>query len=211
VLSKVVQGGGAMVGSSDTITVTASEGWETALVTVGGATVWVIFNIQTIDLSGYTREQKTVFPQGIMMQDMSLPPTLVTSATCERLTIVSTTPLSESDFTILSTSGSNQFMWPGTANSKHDLQHVLSARLQYYVTLTTLSGLQQVSETTWGAGDSTAANKLWMADVYVIPNTENGTIFLQEHAYVIPALIGKEPDLEYIMRLSRSTVPIQRS
>ena len=203
VLTKVIEGCGAIVGDSDNITLGGGEGWHAVL---SGA-FWCVYNIQTFDLTGYTLQDATLFPQAILMQDMSKGAVGSLSSSAQRATIVSTTPISEDDLTKFDgTTG----IWnlPGSLGSTFSLDNIMQGRLQTYFTLTTYAGLQQVSLNTWGSGDSTAASKLWLCDACIIPNIDTTTLETPNQAFVIPSIIDKGPDLEYMMSLSRALEPV---
>lgn len=204
VLTKVIAGTVAELKSSET-TFAGGEGWVS--VDVLGGTYRIIYNIQTIDLSGYTIQDKTLFPQGILMQDMSPVPWGATGwpPPIQRVTLVSTTPINESDLITVDGTG-----WhvPGSNGSTHSLQNILQGRLQYFVTLSTFTGLQQIKESMWGSGDSTAAEKIWLCDAHLMPVIVDNQYITPDQAFVLPSLIAKEEELEYFMRLSRSLEPV---
>jgi hypothetical protein len=202
VLQKVISGCAVLVGD-DSITISGGTDWESYEATG----YWVVYNIQTFDLSGYSIQERTLFPQGVLLQDMQSGARAALCTNAQRATIVSTTPLSESDLTNFNAT-TGQWHQPGSNASTHSLDNIIQGRLQQYLTLTTLAGLQQVFETTWGAGDSSAADKMWMCDAWIIPKQNGNTLGIPDQAFVMPVLIAEEPELEYLMRLSRSLQPV---
>lgn len=205
VLTKTISGCAAVVNdpAGTLSSFTGGEGWRSVL---SGA-YWVIYNIQSFDLSGYTLQMKTLFPQGVLMQDMSQGATSNLSTSAQRATIVSTTPISEADLTNFDGS-TGVWHLPGSNESTHTLDNIIQGRYQFYLTLTTFAGLQQVRQTSWGSGDSTAADKMWVCDAWVIPNIAGSQLTTPDQSFVIPTLIDKEAELEYLMRLSRSLEPV---
>lgn len=207
VLRKTIGATAVTLDGDGDITLNGAEGWKSVL--VDGGAQWLIYHIGYFDLSGYTLQDKTLFPQGVLLQDMCAAPTgvglLATAPGLSRCTIVSTTPINEADLSIVSTG-----LWspPGSMLSTHSLENILVGRIQYYATLTTLTGFQQLKESTWGAGDSTAADKLYFCDAYQVPKVSNTGFNIPDQAFVIPSTIFEEPDLEYMMRLSRSLEPV---
>jgi len=205
VLSKIIGGTVAVIPASveGTVTYTGGEGWES--VVIGGQTL--IYNIQTIDLSGYTLQDMTLFPQGILMQDMDTVPIGNTGwvGAVKRATIVSTTPINVTDL-----SNTNGLTWslPGSNPSTHNLINILQGRMNVYLEMTTFTGLQLSGQTTWGSGDSTAAEHLWVCDAYLVPTIASGVFAIPDQAFVIPSIIAHEPELEYMMRLARSVEPV---
>lgn len=202
VLQKVISGAAVVADSTEVSTLVGTD-WNS----VTGTAYHVIYNIQKFDLSGYSLQHRTLFPQGVLLQDMSVGATASLSTNAQRATIVSTTPLSVSDLSNFNaTTGAWQL--PGSNGSTHSLDNIIQGRLQFYLTLTTLAGLQQVSETNWGAGDATAADTMWMCDAWIIPKLETQSLAIPDQAFVIPVVIADEPELEYMMRLSRSLEPV---
>lgn len=207
VLSKTIDGIAGIVGASQTVIMGGGEGWVHTFINVGTG-FHLVYNIQTIDLSGYTRQDMTLFPQGILMQDMQEFPQGATSTKLQRATIVSTTPINEDDLTNIDPTQGNSWHLPGSLSSTHNLNNILQGRLQNYFTLTTYAGLQQTSESMWGSGDSTAAEKMWLVDAILFPDTEGAAFAAPDQAFVLPSIIAHEPQLEYMMRLSRSLEPV---
>lgn len=207
VLSKIIQGCTLQIGSGEgePITFTGGEGWVD--ITVGAYKV--IYNISTIDLSGYQIQDETLFPQGILMQDMNTLPVGVTgwAPPVMRATMVSTTPIVQDDL-INGTFAASQWHLPGSINSNHNLNSILMGRSRLYLTLSTFAGLVLQNETMWGSGDSTAGDKLWLVDAYVLPTIALQNFAIPDQAFVIPSIIAKEPELEYLMRLQRSVEPV---
>lgn len=198
VMRKTIGGLAGIVAASDAVTVTKGSGW-THVFTAGQH---VFYNIQAFDLSGYSLDDKTTYIQAAVFQDMGQLPVGVPVANMQRATLCSITPLTQADLTIFD--GVNQWQVPGTLASNHTPQEIVRGRVNYYLTLSTFAGLQQVQSKDFGIGDSTAADKLWVCDAIVIPNTEGANFALPDQNFVIPIVVAEEPDLEYIMRLSRS-------
>ena len=209
VLSKVMSGAGYTIAADGTPTGGGSD-WNTLNITAGAVNYLLIYNIQTFDLSGYTLQDLTLFPQGVLFQDMNRGPAGSTPQAIQRLTLLSTTPLSEDSFSSIGASGlSLQWDVPGSSQSTFNLNNILSARYQDFVTLTTFAGVQQVKESMYGSGDSTAGESMWFADAYLVTLTGSpSAVWIPSTSVVIPTMIGKEPDLEYLMRLSRSLEPV---
>ena len=205
VLSKTIGGTVATLPaeSPNPVIFTGGEGWDS--VVIGAQTL--IYNIQTIDLSGYTLQDMTLFPQGILMQDMDTVPIANTGwvGAVKRATIVSTTPINVGDL-----SNTNGLTWslPGSNPSTHNLINILQGRMNVYLEMTTFTGLQLAGQTTWGSGDSTAGEKIWLCDAYLVPTIASAYLTIPDQAFVLPSIIAHEPELEYMMRLARSTEPV---
>jgi hypothetical protein len=204
VLSKVIGGCSAATDGAGVTTILGAEGWKSTTVNAGALTL--IYNIQSWDLSGYTMQDMTLFPQGVLFQDMSSLPIEITGVpSLTRATIVSTTPLNEAALTIFD---NGHWRLPGSLSSTFNLDNILQARVQGFLALTTFAGLQQTKEASYGSGDSTAGEKIWMCDAYLYPTIALQTLNTPDMAIIMPALIAEEPELEYMMRLSRSLEPI---
>ena len=204
VLTKVIGGCSATTDGDGATTMDGAEGWHST--TLSGGALTLVYNIQSWDLSGYTLQDKTLFPQGVLFQDMSALPIEVTGVpSLTRATIVSTTPLNESSLSVFD---NGHWRLPGSLGSTFELDNILQARVQGFLTLTTFAGLQQTKESNYGSGDSTAGEKLWMCDAYLYPTIALQTLNTPDMAVVMPALIAEEPELEYLMRLSRSLEPV---
>lgn len=196
------------VGDDATLTIPLNSGWEGTTVAVGITTYAVVYRIATWDLSGYTLQDETLFPQGVLLQDMSFGPSASSVPSLNRATIVSTTPISQDDLTKLDSFGGWQL--PGSMGSTYNLDNIITGRLQYYLNMTNYASPSAIlqKETQWGAGDSTAASKIWMVDAYMWPITSANSVYIPDSAIVMPSIVAKEPELEYMMRLSRSLEPV---
>lgn len=204
VLTKVISGGLATTSGEGETTVVGAEGWQST--TIAGGTLTLLYNIQSWDLSGYTLQERTLFPQGVLLQDMSpLPIEVSDLPSLTRATIVSTTPLNE---TALSVYDNNHWRLPGSNGSTFSLDNIIAGRVQGYLALTTFAGLQLTKEANWGSADATAGERIWMCDAYLYPNIALSTLSTPDMAFVMPTMIAEESELEYMMRLSRSLEPV---
>lgn len=203
-LEKTMGGILGQVGASDAVTIAEGNGWNHVF--QGGQH---FFNkIEYFDLSGYSLDDRTTFIQGVLFQDMTAVPIGMGVANMYRVTICSTTPLDIDDLTIMNSQ--NHWQPPGTLSSKHSLSQIVRARFQTYLTLSTYAGLQLINTDEWGSADSTAADKLYVASAFVVPNVEGAGFGIPDQNFVLPVLVAEEPELEYIMRLARSTQTIYR-
>lgn len=181
-----------------------AEGWRST--TLNGGALTLVYNIQSWDLSGYTLQDMTLFPQGVLLQDMSTLPIEVSSLpSLRRATIVSTTPLNEASLTVYD---NNHWRLPGSNGNDFLLDNIIAGRVQGFLALTTFAGLQMTKEANWGSADATAGSKIWMCDAYLYPTIALATLSTPDMAFVMPAMIAEESELEYMMRLSRSLEPV---
>lgn len=160
------------------------------------------------DLSGYTLDQKTTFIQNVMFQNVGNNRLggMQTQLGIDECRIVTTTPMSIEDFI-----GTDHSSWqvPGVPTSNFSTQQVVrGSMLEYQMDVSAVVGrLYQASS--WGVGDSTAADKLYFARAFRFTRAEEATVVTYFATFpavnvVVPAMIGDEPDLEYMMRLKRS-------
>jgi len=154
------------------------------------------------DLSGYTLEDETLFPQSVIVQEMQ--PIMGGSAVnAIRLDLVTTKKVTTADL--------GQVMNsiipapPGSMESTFSLEEVIYGRMEFWTNLVDISNtMAKTQEGNWGTGDSTAGEKLYLTQAWILTKISDAAFNIPEGAYVIPSLIAKEPDLEYIMRLKRS-------
>ena len=186
------------------------EGWASTVLTISGVNYGLVFNIQSWDLSGYTLQDKSLFPQGVSFQDMGFGPGMLPLAP-ERLyraTMVSNWPLNQEALSDLGDLG--HWHLPGSPSSQFNLDNIIAGRRQDYFTMTNYASnvLVLQKESSFGSGDSTAGEKMWLCDAYLFPLVLNAQISIPDSAFVMPSLAAKEPELEYMMRLSRSLEPV---
>ena len=164
----------------------------------------LVFRIDYFDLSGYALKDETLYPQGVRINDTeflsgSTGPTA--GAIIKRLDLICTKVPRLADLTSLS-----QFegwMTPGSANSRFNLEEIVSARMSRYVQTADIGGFQLTAQTSWGTASATAGEKLYIVQAYLIQNAVTG-LNIPGSSVVVPSIISTEPDLEYIMRLART-------
>ena len=100
------------------------------------------------------------------------------------------------------------WLLPGSSQSTFALNNVVQGTIRQYEQLSTTSFYSLTNSNTWGSGDSTAAQKLYLTTALIYPTLVDGNFFLPDQAYVIPVIIAEEPELEYMMRLTRSLEPV---
>lgn len=204
VLSLVVPAGQFVMASETAVQRGALASWEQAA--VGGFTM--IASRETIDLSGYSLQDKTLFFQAALNQDIGVFGGFSAAGSIiQVLNLVTTTPVSMADLSSLQSDGYG-WLLPGASQSTFNLDNVVNGRIRQYEQLSTTSFLSHTMSGTWGTGDSTAADKLYITTALLWPTANDGNIFIPDQAYVLPCLIAEEPELEYFMRLTRSLEPV---
>lgn len=167
---------------------------------------------QYFDLQGYSIRDLTTYIQAALFQKIGKYnfEGMQAGANIVEMMVVSTVPLSiTKDFTIISTGDSV----PGSSTSNTSLQDIVSCTSIVYAQDAGAGFGRPIESNTWGIGDSTAAEKLYVSRFFKFPKTKdpgagggNATyaFAFSELAIVCPVVIAKEEDLEYIMRLARS-------
>jgi len=186
----------------------ASTGWDAYETLTSPARITKVF-FGYFDLSGYTLEQKTMFIQNVMFQNVGNYRLggMQSGFGFDECRIVSITPLSMDDF---NTSSHSTWNVPGAPTSNFSTQLVVRGTMTEFELDVGAAVGRMYQESNWGVGDSTAADKLYYARAFRFPRQSNaalpGTYFISVPAVnvVIPAMITTEPDLEYMMRLKRS-------
>jgi len=173
----------------------------------------------TIDLSGYAMKDLTFYPHGGYIQEGGVH-YFPDGVSLTDYTIVSSIPI---DFTnvvyqVLSQASPGFIMQNTTAaaglgNDAQNPDTVMFAENRYLhldstITPNTVGLLRDISRLQSGSFEPTAADKLYVARLVIPINagTAPGAIRLDIPAsrVVLPGRMGKEPELEYMMRLKRS-------
>ena len=197
------------------------NGWKL----LPGGLAQVIFWEGTIDLSGYARDMKTFFPSSAFMQEgpyWFLSATApVTAAGNMVITVVSSVPLDPLNLLTQAAAGGG----PGfidlnllsTGEGQQDWNTVLFAESQINLVnenLATAAGvLQPLTRHQSGSISATASDTLYVMKLvspFVAPGTTperyiGNQMVVPASRVLIPGKFGIEPDVEYMMRLKRST------
>jgi len=205
VLRETIPGGLISIVAGDEVTVSGFHGynqWEDA------GHYYKLF-LGYFDLSGYTREKMTYFIQNVLFQQIGNNELAGMSSTAgiEECRIVTTTPMSQADF---STDLEALFTNPGAPLSTFGLDQVVRAScLNYEMNVgAATSVIAQAS--TWGLADSTAAEKLYYARCFRFDRNLDPIgaatykVSFGPIAVVVPGVALEEESLDYVMRLKRS-------
>jgi hypothetical protein len=196
-----------LIGENDWTGIDLLNGWSTPL----GGTVLIWQG--EIDLSGYSRDMKTFYPSaGMIQQGMFFLQEGGEGAWV--ITTVSSTPIDLEEL-ILSTSFGSGLGFlsmggglglPGNQN----WETVIFNETQLYVNNTNISpntiGVQQklnVEQT--GSLSPTASDTLYVSKVIIPQGSDMTSINIPASRVLLPGKFGTEPDVEYMMRLKRST------
>lgn len=220
--------GGKMVITDAELNPSYTNGWgnyEIQETQAGGAAsaMYDFVSFGYFDLSGYTLRELTTYIQDVSLQRIGTYglDQLETLVNVTETVIVSTTPLTMEDMTIDLTlwnapnPGAMKPYPPGTMVSAHTLQEIVAGEQRGF-TLDVGAALGRIDQNTrWGAGSSTAGEKLYYARAFRFPRVQNDGFVptpanygfqAPDLAISIPILVGKEDELPYMMRLQRSIV-----
>ena len=201
ILRKMIPGGDISWDGGSILTTDFPHGGWHDLSTPGGQ-YKILVHYSYFDLSGYRAKEETTFPQGVVLQQLQ--PLKGTGSFIYRLDLATKTPISDGDVSTFLTGAGFSIAAPGSLASNFTLEEVFLGRLQLWEQSVDIAGLQLTRENSWGLADATAGEKIFLATVYYIDVSFPNSFNIPEGAYVIPALIDHEEDLEYIMRLKRA-------
>lgn len=193
---------------------TALNGWE--IVSYSGVPSTTIGWTGTIDLSGYARDYKTFFPTGGVMQEgpyyIAFGGSAISSMTVvssvpidlEQLALtmaVNSTPgLLVDDSPIIGLTGNSAQNWETTLFCESKV-HLINANLP------SLGICQAITSNQTGSMMPTAAQVLYVARIATPGSVSGGTgttMSIPASRVILTGSMNQEPDLEYMMRLSRS-------
>jgi len=156
------------------------------------------------DLSGYTLDDLTAFFAGVTIQEEFTPHGTMTGFLVD---LVTTHPLSSADiinahFTI------GTVDLPGFNLSTFDMNQVIYARTRTFNTSLMFAG-NQISEygrTQWGTCSAATSEKIYLTRIIYTgtPMVPDATLTIPPSNYVTSIIVGREPDLTFLMRQRRS-------
>jgi len=201
-------------GDATWTTLTGLNGWT--VFPIAGAPSTALSWSGTIDLSGYVRDQLTFYPQsGFIQQGAFLAETDGEGSIL--YTIVSTTPLNSEEvfWQLTSQSGPgflNQGLFAGTGlgTNQQNYETVMFANSEIYVPNVNITpnpiGIQQpLTSHQSGSLEPTAADTLYVMKLWTPFGTNMIGIGIPASRVILPGKFDTEPDVEYMMRLKRST------
>jgi len=183
---------------------TLTNGW----VQIGTGIVNYLVYRTYIDLSGWSREHKTAFFQGIDIQKSLIPrgatPTMPYVLEYDMLS----TRKIQNDEMINFIDGPPGFM-PTLQDKAVDLMELIYGESQEYAFNSTILGtFITTGRNTWGSGNATAMDKLHWTRLVILSSGQEDSDQLQigPTNLVIQATTAKEKDLVWMERLRRSHV-----
>jgi len=167
----------------------------------------------SIDLSGYARQSKTFYPHGGFLQEGSSWSSFNGSGQ-QIITCVTSVPMDSNEALIalisLSPPGMLALGSPGLDYANINYEQVMFSETQINLINANLPAVgicQPITKQQQGSFSATAADKLFVIKL-VVPLDVGGntgtTLGIPASRVVLPGRMGSEPELEYMMRLSRS-------
>jgi hypothetical protein len=163
------------------------------------ATAFTIAHREYIDLSGWSREDLTMFVRGVDIQKSQIP--FGNAPITHEYDILSTRRLTDAEL-------GNNVSLPGFLPNTCDLMNIIYGERMTYASNAQIPGtFVQVSGDTFGSGNPTAMDKLHWTRLIISQNMPSGgLIAVHPTNLVVQAITLEEKDLVYIERLRRSYV-----
>jgi hypothetical protein len=187
--------------------VLGGSNWEALQATIVGpvSVYWV--NRTYLDLSGWTREDLTMFTRGVDIQKSTMPSAGTGNAASGmvEMDVLTTRPLTDLECEIYATSIVGGGL-PGFAPSTVDLMQTIYGELDQYAQNTTVLGTYiRVNRETFGSGVPIATDKLhWTRIYYAVGAAQGDSFVIHPTNLVMQATTAKEKDLVWMERLRRS-------
>ena len=188
-----------------------SDGWE--FIDAGANNQFLVYR-GYIDIAGLNAQELTTFILGTTFQESStwLANGLTATGAIHTWDLLTTEKVRNEAFNP-SHSTTGHAMWnpPGMPASDYNLQQVVYGRYRTLSPDTTVQSQVVITNNqTFGTGDATAGDKLYITRVVLLSgnlgNTGTDYITVPPTAVVIPAITLEEPDLVYLERLRRSYI-----
>ena len=176
---------------------TSGTGWETLTNNVSVARTM-------LDLAGYRREDLTLFLQGSRVQDGM--PFLGDSTSGYCIDLITTEYVNDNEIlTVLNQPLLNQRQFGYFASTIPQQNIAYGHHRQFGQRNTTIIPVPAVlSSNSFGTCSSTAGTRLYITRL-VFNASVSTTLSVPQSNWVVTGILAKEPELEYLMRLSRSS------
>ena len=186
------------------------NGWNS--VPIGGAPSLVLGWQGIIDLSGYARDYKTFYPDGGVIQEGPYW-TAFDGFGQTVCTVVSSTPIDLEQLTLTLVSNSTPGLIVnavGGTGTSQNWETTLFCETQVNLINSQLPALgicQPITKKQTGSLSPTAAQVLYVAKIVIPATVQNATgitLSIPASRIILPGTMDQEPELSYMMRLSRS-------
>lgn len=204
VMNKVVNGSyGEMAAPNGIYTVgPTQEGWGTG--TTDNAREFAVHR-SYFDLSGYQLEDLTVYFQGVEPQESTCP--RGTAHNLETYLFLTTEYVSEDEITLWLDNGAGTFSGLGFSDSKFNQEQIIFARQRVYrndgSVTPAMPNIQAVSQ--WGTCAASTADKIHITRIVFMRTNAAGAYYhVPDVNMVVGIIVGREPELPFLMRQKRS-------
>lgn len=155
------------------------------------------------DLSGYTLDDLTAFFAGVDIQEEFTPHGTIVSFIVDMIT---THQLTSADIIGAHfTDPTSTLDLPGFNLSTFDMNQVIYARTRTYNTSAEWGQLSEYGRTQWGTCSASTSEKVYLTRIiYTAIPTTPGILNIPPCNYVTSIVVGREPDLTFMMRQRRS-------
>ncbi len=196
------------------IGLSALNGWTP--VSIGGAPSLILGWQGSIDLSGYARDYKTFYPEGGVIQEG--PYYIAFNGFGQTVcTVVSSVPIDLEQLTLILSANSTPGLLVDTltglgalSTASQNWETTLFCETQVNLINANLPALgicQPITSKQTGSLSPTAAQVLYVAKIVIPATVASGTgttLSIPASRVILPGKMDQEPELTYMMRLSRS-------
>jgi len=186
----------------DTTDVATGTGWVTLTDPIG--TYHHLVNRTYIDLAGWSKQELTMFTQGVDIQKSLLPVMTGTVPNVFIIDYLTTRKITDAELTSIATTAA----LPGFSPNTLDLMEMIyGERMILGENQQVLGTYIQISGETFGSGNPTAMDKLhWTRHIVVGAAAPDSTLQIFPTNLVVQAMTLEEKDLVWMERLRRSYV-----
>lgn len=179
---------------------------DPSTVTVTGGIIALSDNVFVMksyyDLSGYTQNDLTAFFAGVSIQEEFSPNGTIVSFIVD---MVTTHQLSDQIIGAHFTDPAATLDLPGFARSTFDMNQVIYARTRTYSTSAEWGQISEYGRTQWGTCSAATSEKIYLTRIiYTAIPIAPGVLNIPPCNYVTSIIVGREPDLTFMMRQRRS-------
>jgi len=155
------------------------------------------------DLSGYTHDDLTTFIRSVDIQEGWGPRGSANFFVVDLITTENITDLELVNAAMFTTADGDL---PGFPRSDYNMNQVIYGRTREFTAAISGAQAKMYSSTFFGTGTATNAKRIYLTRVvYIDPNSAGELVVsIPSCDYVTAAMIGKEKELPYLMRLKRS-------
>jgi hypothetical protein len=175
----------------------SGTGWEAI-----DATTFVIRGY--FDLAGYGLEELTAFFQGVEIQEAWSPHGNMSFSFVYDMVTTEFIDNASIALMVLNLTGDP----PGFPESTYDMSQVVYGRTRTFKAQTIAANpvgtIYQTSSTKWGTCQGTTGDKLFITRVLKFVGTAPEFISIPASNFVVAAIVAKEDDIPYLMRMLRS-------